>query len=162
MISIITALAENNAIGKDNDLPWHLPADLKYFMNTTKGHRIVMGRKTFESINSKPLPRRENVIITKNTDFKAEGVTIVHSIEEAVKLCKESEETFICGGSYIYKEMLPHTDRLYLTRIHKNFDAETFFPEIDFSKFNLVSENRVDDDPKADFSYSFQVWERIL
>lgn len=160
MLSIITAISENFAIGKNNDLPWHLPKDLKYFMNTTKGHRVIMGRKTFESINCRPLPRRENIVISTSKNYDDCGATSVKTIEEAMALCPKEEESFITGGSYIYEAMLPYTDRLYLTRIHKDFEADTFFPKINFDDWKLVSREEVNDDEQADFSYAFEVWER--
>ncbi|MDQ0217974.1 dihydrofolate reductase [Peribacillus cavernae] len=131
MISLMLAMDENRLIGKHNQLPWHLPSDLRYFKNVTMGHPIVMGRKTFESIGS-VLPGRENIVVTRRTDYKAEGATIVHSIDEVKQLSDSlDEEIFVIGGAEIFKEVLPVTDRLYITEIHHRFEGDTYFPEID-------------------------------
>src|SRR5688500_18799105 len=131
-ISFLLAASENNVIGKDNKLPWHLPSDLKYFKNLTWGMPVVMGRKTFESFG-KPLSGRRNIVISRNNEWKAEGVEIANSIEKAVALAQQSavNEIFIIGGGEIFKTFLPKAERIYLTRIHHSFDGDAFFPEID-------------------------------
>ncbi len=140
MISIIAAMGQNNGIGKNNKLLWHIPGDLKHFKEITSGNIIVMGRKTYESIG-RPLPNRTNIIITKNNKFKAEGCLIRNSFNEVLEEAKsyKDKEIFIIGGGQIYKQALPHTDKLYLTIVDDEVQADTFFP--DYSQFkNIISE----------------------
>ncbi|WP_409301234.1 dihydrofolate reductase [Peribacillus sp. SCS-155] len=161
MISLLVAMDKNRVIGKDNQLPWHLPADLKYFKETTMGHPIVMGRKTFESIG-RILPGRENVIVTRRQDFKADGCTILHSTEE-IKLFAEKagREVFVIGGAEIFREVLPFADRLYITEIHHEFEGDTFFPE--FDQQNWVKKSVVHGvmDEKNIYNHDFIVYEAI-
>jgi dihydrofolate reductase len=161
ILSLLLAAAENNVIGKDNKLPWHLPNDLKYFKNLTWGVPVIMGRKTYESFG-KPLRGRRNIVITRNKDWKGEGVDMVNSIEEAIELAKESavKEIFIIGGGEIFKTILPKADRIYLTHIHHSFDGDAFFPEIKENEWQLVKERRCEADEKNAYAHSFQVWER--
>src|ERR1700749_361938 len=133
IVSIIVAIGENNAIGKNNQLLWHLPADLKHFKVITSGHTIIMGRKTFDS-DGKPLPNRRNIVVTRQ-DIRIQGCEVVKSIDEAIALCEGEDEVFIGGGAEIYRQAMDKTDRIYLTIVHKMFDADTFFPEIDFKKW---------------------------
>ena len=139
-ISIVVAVAEKNVIGAKNKLPWYLSADLRRFKELTSGHHIIMGRKTYESIG-KPLPNRTNIVITRNKNYKAEGCIVAHSLEEALKAAKENKETeaFIIGGAEIFKEALPIADKIYLTKIHKNFEGDTFFPTIDNNHWIEIS-----------------------
>jgi len=140
MISIIAAMGQNNGIGKNNKLLWHIPGDLKHFKEITSGNIVVMGRKTYESIG-RPLPNRTNIIITKNNKFKAEDCLIKNSFNEVLKEAKsyKDKEIFIIGGGQIYKQALPHTDKLYLTIVDDEVQADTFFP--DYSQFkNIISE----------------------
>lgn len=125
MLSFIVAMDENNVIGKDNDLPWYLPNDLKYFKKMTSGHTIIMGRKTFESIG-RPLPNRKNIVLTRDQQYKAEGCTVIHSVDELESYLHE-DEVFLIGGAELFKTTLPKADRLYITRIHATFDGDTFF-----------------------------------
>ena len=157
-VSIIVAIGENNAIGKDNQLLWHLPADLRHFKNKTSGHTIIMGRKTFDSVG-KPLPNRRNIVVTRQ-DIKIEGCEVVKSIDDALALCRDEEEVFIGGGAEIYKLAMPKTDRIYLTIVHQEFDADTFFPEIDFSQWIETSHEDHEADPKNYIPYSFLTLER--
>ncbi len=162
IISIIVAVAENWAIGKQNQLLWHLPADLKWFKTHTTGHAIVMGRKTFESIG-KPLPNRKNVILTANKNFVEEGCEVVHSTDELLLLLKKEEEIFIIGGGDVYRSMLPKATKLYLTRVHHSFEGDVFFPS-DFNQSNdwhLTSEEYHRSDEKNNYAYTFQILERI-
>lgn len=154
-ISLIAAVGENLEIGKDNDLLWHIPADLKRFMKITSGHTVIMGRRTFESINSKPLKNRRNIIITSQQDMNSEGVEIVHSIDGAIRSISGNEEVFILGGATIYKQFLPYANRMYLTHVHRSFDADTFFPEFDEKEWEIESKEDVFDDEKAGIDYSF-------
>lgn len=160
IISIIVAAAENNAIGKDNQLLWHLPNDLKFFKRMTSGHTVIMGRKTFESFG-KPLPNRRNIVITRQPGYKLDGAEVVHSLDEALGLAgKEVEELFIAGGAQIYKEALPITDKFYLTRVHESFEADAFFPEFDENDWQLVSREDFEADEKHAYGYSFLIYIR--
>jgi dihydrofolate reductase len=157
-ISIIVAIGENNAIGKNNQLLWHLPADLKYFKNKTAGHSIIMGRKTYDSVG-KPLPNRRNIVVTRQ-DIEIAGCEVVKSIDEGIKLCKGEDEVFIGGGAEIYRQAMNKTDSIYLTVVHKSFDADTFFPEIDYSKWIEISREDHPADEKNNIPYSFIVLDR--
>lgn len=132
MLSILVAVDEANGIGKDNQLIWHIPDDLKRFKALTMGHKIIMGRKTYESIG-RPLPGRTNIVISRQKDLELPGCTVVPTLEQAVALTLPDEEAFVIGGSEIYRQLLPHCKRLYLTRVYSSFDADAFFPEIDDS-----------------------------
>lgn len=156
MITIIAAIGNNNELGKDNDLIWHLPADLKRFKQVTTGHTIIMGRNTFESIG-KPLPNRRSVIITRNTDYTQEGCEVVHSLEDAISLVKKDEHAFIIGGAQIYKESLEKAlvDQLDITKVHENFDADVFFPEIKESVWKEFSKQDFKADAKNKHDFSF-------
>jgi dihydrofolate reductase len=159
-ISIIVAIAKNYAIGKDNDLLWHISNDMKWFKKHTSGHQVIMGKKTWESLPIKPLPKRTNVVITDVAGESFEGCKMAYSIEEALEYCNEVEESFIIGGGSIYAQFLPHATKLYLTKVHKDFDADIFFPEINFEDWKLIEQEDHDDDPQNDFSYSFLIYER--
>ncbi|UOB18870.1 dihydrofolate reductase [Abyssalbus ytuae] len=154
MITIIAAAAENNALGKDNDLVWHLPDDFKRFKQLTTGHFIIMGRKTFESF-PKPLPNRTHVVITRQTDYNPDGCIVVNSMEKALELAKDDPQPFIIGGGEIYKLGLPYCNKIELTRVHASFDADTFFPEIEEGKWTLIQSTHhpKDDKHKYDFTY---------
>lgn len=155
MLTIIAAVAENNALGKNNDLIWRLPADLKRFKKVTFGHHIIMGRKTFESLG-KPLPNRTTIIITRNKNYQIEGCITVNSLEEAIKAAKDDENPFILGGGEIYKQALAYADILDLTLVHHSFeDADTFFPVVDFNKWDEINREDFKADEKHDFDYSF-------
>jgi dihydrofolate reductase len=162
-ISFIVAVSENNVIGKDNKLPWHLPADMKYFKNITWAMPVIMGRKSFESLG-KPLSGRKNIVITRNKNWKADGVRIVQSIDQAITLAAQTDakEIFITGGAEIFKAALPSADKIYLTRIHGNFDGDTFFPELTKDEWELTSNRDCEPDAKNLYALSFQVWERKL
>ncbi|MBT2630767.1 dihydrofolate reductase [Bacillus sp. ISL-101] len=160
MISLIVAMDQNRVIGKNNKLPWHLPADLQYFKKVTMGHPIVMGRKTFESIG-RVLPGRENVIVTRNQEFKAEGCVVLHDIAQ-IKMFADNhdEEVFVIGGAEIFKEILPFTDRLYITEIHETFEGDTFFPEIDENEWDEISSNPGEIDGKNRFAHDFIILQK--
>ena len=161
IISILVAAAENNVIGKDNQLPWHLPNDLKYFKNQTWGMPILMGRKTFESIG-KPLPGRKNIVITRSRDWNQEGAVVVHSLDEAIGAAEAEgvKEIFVIGGAEIFNEALPKAGRLYLTRIHSNIDGDVFLKGMNEDEWKLVSNRFCAADEKNIHAHSFQVWER--
>jgi dihydrofolate reductase len=154
IISIVVAIAENNAIGKDNQLLWHLPADLKFFKNTTSGKSIIMGRKTYESIG-RPLPNRRNIVISTQKGLMIEGCEVVHSIEEAIEKCKGEGEICIIGGGNIYKQAFHLCNKIYLTLVHHSFDADTFFPELNPSEWKEVWREDHQADEKNKFNYSF-------
>jgi dihydrofolate reductase len=156
--TIVVAIAENNAIGKNNQLLWYLPADLKHFKNITTGHTVIMGRKTYDSVG-KPLPNRRNIIVTRQ-DIKIEGCEVVKSIEDALVLCSADEEVFIVGGAEIYRQSMHLTDRIYLTIVHQSFDADTFFPEIDHSEWKETAREDHQPDEKNKLPYSFITLER--
>ncbi len=160
-VSLLVAAAENNAIGKNNQLLWHLPNDLKFFKNTTWGMAVIMGRKTYESVD-KPLPGRFNIVITRQADWKAEGVIVAADLHDALQKAAETNcnEIFVIGGGEIYKQSLEIADKIYMTRVHASFDADTFFPEIDENKWQLTANQDFPVDEKHAYAYSFQTWER--
>jgi len=147
-------MANNRVIGKDNDMPWHMPADLKHFKQTTMGKPIVMGRKTFESIG-KPLPGRQNVVISRNQDFKPEGVDVVSSIAEAIELLNVHEEIMITGGGHIYQQTIEQADRLYLTFIDLTTEGDAFFPEFKHLALKEVEREAHQPDEKNKYPYEF-------
>jgi dihydrofolate reductase len=153
MVSIVVATAQNNVIGNDNDLIWHLPADLKHFKSVTSGSSILMGRKTYESIG-RPLPKRENIIITRQADLTIEGCVVANSLQEAIDKAK-SEEVFIIGGGEIYKQAIEIADKIYLTKIHQDFEGDTVFPEIDSSTWKEVSSVPGQLDEKNKLAHTF-------
>ena len=159
MIIMIAAAAENNALGKNNDLVWHLPDDFKRFKELTSGHYIVMGRKTFESF-PKLLPNRTHIIITRQKNFQPEHCIVVDSIEKALEFVPENEDTFIIGGGEIYKQSLDYTDVIELTRVHSSFDADTFFPEINPDHWQLVEEEYHPKDEKHLVDFTYQTYIR--
>ncbi|MEL7498911.1 MAG: dihydrofolate reductase [Planctomycetota bacterium] len=153
--TMIVAASENNVIGASGDLPWRLSADLQRFKRLTMSHSIIMGRKTFDSIG-RLLPGRTTIIVTRNLDYTFEGATIVHSLEEALAACASDEQPFLVGGAEMYRLGLPLVEEIQMTRVHVELDGDTFLPEIDWSEWELVSDQRHPADPKNDFDYSFQ------
>jgi dihydrofolate reductase len=151
---MIVAVAENMAIGKNNELLWHIPADLKRFKAITTGHTVVMGRNTWLSLPKRPLKDRRNIVITDQNSEVFEGCVLVASVEEAMAHCHPDDESFIIGGASVYRQCLPLTDRLYLTKVHKVFEGDVFFPEIDMNEWNVVSEEIIQDNAGLGFSYS--------
>ena len=163
IISLIVAASSNNAIGKNNQLLWHLPVDLKFFKNTTWAMPVIMGRKTFEAVGSKPLPGRQNIIVSRAAKPSTEGsVWWASSIEEALAQAGtlHCKEVFIAGGAQIYELTLPLAQRVYLTRVHAHFEADTFFPELDVNDWSLMRSTDFGVDEKHAYSFSIQVWER--
>lgn len=158
IVSAIVAIGQNNAIGKNNELLWHLPNDLKHFKDITSGHTIIMGRKTFDSVG-KPLPKRRNIIITRQ-DIAIPGTEVVHTVNEALALCEGEEEVFIGGGAEIYKIAMAQTDRIYLTIVHQSFDADAYFPEIDMTEWKETEREDCEADEKNAIPYSFITLER--
>jgi len=161
MISMIAAVAENRVIGNKNTIPWHLPADFKYFKETTLGKTVVMGLNTFNSIGGKPLPGRKHVILNMDVNYVApENCVVAHSIEEAIELIKNEPEAMICGGASVYKQFLPMAQKLYLTYVHATPEGDTFFPEVNLAEWNEIKRTDFKADEKNAFDYSFVILER--
>jgi len=163
IISLVVAASTNNAIGKNNQLLWHLPNDMKYFKNVTWAMPVAMGRLSFVALNSEPLNGRINIVITRLKDFSAKGVVVVHKIDNAIFFADQNDynELMVIGGGEIFKAIMPKADKVYLTRVHAIFeDADTFFPEIDEKKWSLTSNQDFFKDEKHAYDYSFQIWER--
>lgn len=164
-ISLILAMDELRGIGINNKLPWRLPADLAFFKKTTLGHTILMGRKTYESIG-RPLPGRQNVVLTRDASFVAEGCEVVHSAEEVAAAygragSKAAEELFVIGGAEVYDLMLPQADRMYITEIAHRFEADAFFPEVDRGQWRVVSREKGIRDEKNPYDFEFVIYERV-
>jgi dihydrofolate reductase len=159
-LSIIVAISANNAIGKDNQLLWHLPADLKHFKEITTGHTIIMGRKTYDSIG-KPLPNRRSIVITRNADLVIPGVEVVDSLAEAIERCKHETEAFIIGGAEIYQQSLAHATHIYLTRVHETYDADTFFPALAPNEWKELDSIAYPADEKNKVAYTFSTLQKI-
>lgn len=162
MVSMVVAAAEDNAIGKHNDLMWRLPDDFKFFKDTTIGHPIVMGRKTFQALG-RALPKRLNIVITRQPDFEAPGAEVVGDIDSALIMARDTgtNEIMVIGGAEIYRQALPETNRVYLTRVHARFtDADAHFPELDPAEWHLVSTVLHDADERHQYAFTFEVWER--
>jgi dihydrofolate reductase len=156
-ITIIAAVDENNVLGKDNQLIWHLPEDLKRFKRLTTGHAIIMGRKTFESL-PKALPNRHNIVVTRNQNYSKEGVTVCHSLEAAIECAKNDDQPFVIGGGQVYEQAIELADVIELTKIHAQFEGDVFFPEIDLKKWSVEKEERMS---HPDFEYSFITYTNI-
>lgn len=163
IISLIVAASTNNAIGKGNKLLWSLPNDMRHFKNTTWAMPVVMGRKTFDSMGGKPLSGRKNIIITRQKDWKAEGVISASDLESAIAVAEkiDAKELFVIGGGEIYLQTLPLANTIYLTRVHAEVLGDVFFPELDIKLWKQVKNQFHSKDEKHAFDYSFQVWERI-
>ncbi|NNV05925.1 dihydrofolate reductase [Geobacillus sp. C56-T2] len=160
MISHIVAMAENRVIGKDNRLPWHLPADLAYFKRVTMGHAIVMGRKTFEAIG-RPLPGRENIVVTRNPQFRPDGCVVLHSLEEVKQwIAARRDEVFIIGGAELFRATMPMADRLYVTNIFASFPGDAFYPPIPEQEWQVVSYTPGIKDEKNPYEHAFLIYER--
>ena len=158
--TIVVATSQNNVIGKDNKLLWHLPADLKHLKEITTGHTVIMGRKTYDSVG-KPLPNRRNVIITRK-NATIDGCEVVHNVEDAFAICRTEAEVFILGGAEIYRQAMHLCDRIYLTIVHKDFDGDSFFPVIDKEEWKEVSREDHQPDEKNKLPYSFITLEKII
>ena len=162
-VSIIAALTSNNVIGRDNGLPWHLSTDLKRFKTLTMGHHLIMGRRTFDSVG-KPLPGRTNVVITRNEGFRPNGVLVVHTLEDAIRIALDAgdEEPFIAGGGEIFEHSIHRANRMYLTRIHVELQGDAFFPDFDdVSEWTLVDSEHFEPDEKNDYPFSFLTYDRV-
>ena len=159
MIILIAAIAENNALGKNNGLLWHLPKDFKRFKEITSGHHIIMGRKTFESF-PKPLPNRVHVIITRQNDYVCEGCIVVQDLEKAIAVCPKNEDIFVIGGGEIYSQSISIADQLDITRVHHSFEADVYFPEIDLKLWELTAEVFNPKDEKHLYDFTFETFVR--
>jgi dihydrofolate reductase len=157
MIIMIAAASENNALGKNNELVWHLPNDFKRFKNLTSGHHIIMGRKTFESF-PKPLPNRTHIVISRQEDYSPDGCLVVNSMEKALEICPKDEVSFIIGGGEIYKLGIPFSDKIELTLVHHNFEADAFFPEIQLEDWEIINSEFQPKDEKHLFDYTYQTY----
>jgi dihydrofolate reductase len=156
---MIAAVAENNALGKNNDLLWHLPKDFKRFKEITSGHHIIMGRKTFESF-PKPLPNRTHIVISRQKNYHPDGCIVVPTLEEALSICPKNENIFIIGGGEIYTQSMPFVHQLDITRVHESFDADVYFPEIDPKIWELTTENHHSKNEKHHYDFTFQTFAR--
>ncbi|WP_010133944.1 dihydrofolate reductase [Ochrovirga pacifica] len=154
MTTIIAAVGNNNELGKDNDLIWHLPADLKRFKKITSGHHIIMGRNTYESIG-KPLPNRTSIIVTRNPNYTAKGCLVTNSLEKAIALAQKDSNTFVIGGAEIYKQAIHLVDELDICEVHSTFDADTYFPDIDPAVWQEISRKKFAADEQNKYDYSF-------
>lgn len=159
-ISIIVAIASNNAIGKDNDLLWHISNDLQRFKRITEDHFIIMGKRTYFSLPRRPLPKRTNMVITDVANEQIDNCLMAYSIEDAVNKMDIDNENFIIGGGSIYEQFMPLANKLYITRVHKDYEADTFFPEVSLSEWKLSEKTDIVDDKQNDFNYSFEIYER--
>ncbi len=161
-VSAIVAVAKNNVMGRDNDIPWYLPADLKYFKKTTLNRHIIMGRKTFQSIG-RPLPKRTNIVVTRQPYFIATGIITAHSVDQALEMAYDNgeEEVFIIGGAQIYEATMQYWDRLYLTQVDLTVDGDTFFPEVDFSEWKQIINDPHEPDEKNEHPFTFKIFEKI-
>ncbi|KAB24157.1 DfrD/DfrG/DfrK family trimethoprim-resistant dihydrofolate reductase [Staphylococcus aureus] len=158
-VSLIAAMDKNRVIGKENDIPWRIPEDWEYVKNTTKGYPIILGRKNLESIG-RALPGRRNIILTRDKGFSFNGCEIVHSIEDVFELCNSEEEIFIFGGEQIYNLFLLYVEKMYITKIHYEFEGDTFFPEVNYEEWNEVSVTQGITNEKNPYTYYFHIYER--
>jgi Dihydrofolate reductase len=159
-ISIIVAIADNYAIGKDNQLLWHLSEDLKRFKRITEGHPVIMGKKTFYSLPKRPLSGRKNIVLTDIPGEQIEGCQMAYSIEDIINLCNSNEENFIIGGGSVYRQFFTIAQKLYITWVHAKFEADTFFPEIDPSVWKIIASESHKADEKNKYDYTFVTYER--
>ena len=160
MLTIIVAAAQNLAIGKDNDLLWHISDDLKRFKSLTSGHPVIMGRRTFDSLPKKPLPKRRNIVLTHDPDFSFLGVEVCHSFQEIMQIVRSDDEFFVMGGASLYEMFMPFADRLYVTWVYADFDADVYFPPIDDTLFLLTDITRRQTDPETGLQYAYAEYRR--
>lgn len=159
-ISIIVAIAQNNAIGKDNDLIWHISDDLKRFKALTSGHTVIMGRNTWNSLPRRPLPKRRNIVLTHDVTFAEEGAEVAHSLQQVLDMVRDEEEAFIMGGAAVYRQFLPFVNHIYVTWVWQDFDADVYFPVIDMSVFAKVNESEVFVDAESGLRFSYADYQR--
>lgn len=160
-IALIAAASDNDVIGRDNDLPWHLPDEFRHFKRTTKGHHVIMGRRTWES-QAKPLPGRVNVVVSSRRDYEAPGATVVHSLDEALELARAAgeDEAFVIGGTRLYAEALGIADRIYLTRVHTTLEGDAHFPPYDPAQWREVARDRHEADPRHAYAFTMLTLDR--
>jgi len=158
-ITLIVAVADSGVIGRDNTLPWHLPEDLKRFKRLTMGKPIVMGRRTFESIG-KPLPGRENIVVTRDTNYRHEGVTVVHDVDGALRAAGNAPEIMVIGGAELFRALLPRAARIHLTRVHGNIEGDVLWPALDERTWRVVEREARSADEKHAYDMTFEVWEK--
>jgi dihydrofolate reductase len=165
IVSAIAALSKNKVIGKNNDLPWRLPDDMKFFMETTKGHHVIMGRKNYDSLQDKfkPLPNRTNIVITRQKDFKAPGCIVLNAVEPGLEIARKNseEECFIIGGAEIYKLAMPYTTRLYMTEIDADIEGDTYFPDFKKEEWKEISRKHHPADERHKYAFDFVIYDRI-
>ncbi|MHB1157907.1 MAG: dihydrofolate reductase [Phycisphaerales bacterium] len=165
-IALVAAVSDNGVIGRGNDLPWRLPDDMKFFMELTRGNTVIMGRRTFESMKSKPLPGRRNIVVTRRTDWQSGGVEAAGSLEQAIELghLNQLGRLFVIGGAELYRQALAHKDltRIYLTRVHAQVDGDTYFPIVDWSAWRLLERRDHPMDSRHPFTFSFEVYGKNL
>lgn len=159
MVSIIVAIAQNGTIGDKNSLLWHIKEDMRFFRTTTSGHAVIMGRKTFESLGSKPLPKRTNIVITR-AEREFEGALTAHSLDEAIRMAAGDEEIFVIGGAQIYAEALKVADRMYITRVDRDYAGDTSFPEIDYAQWQLTHSERYERGEEFEYPFEFLTYDR--
>lgn len=165
-IALVWAMARNGVIGRDNKLPWYLPGDLKYFKRVTTGKPVIMGRKTYDSIG-RPLPNRTNIVVTRSSGFSAEGVRVAGSLDEAFDIAGADaeingvDEIIVMGGAEIYRQALPHADRLYVTQVHADVEGDAYFPEVDWSQYREVGREDYQAEGPNPYDYSFLVYEKV-
>ena len=157
-LSLIAAVSENGVIGEKGRLPWRLPDDQAFFKRTTKGHTVIMGRRTFESLKG-PLPDRTNVVVTRNPEYRPAGAAAAANLDAALRVAAPDDEVFVAGGSELYREALPRADRLYLTRVHARVAGDAFFPELDLSAWRLLEDERHEADARHAHAFSIRVYE---
>jgi dihydrofolate reductase len=165
IVSAIAAVSKNKVIGKNNDLPWRLPDDTRFFMDTTKGHHVIMGRKNYDSLHDqyKPLPKRTNIVITRQKDFKAPGCIVLNAVEPALEIAKKNSEAecFIIGGAEIYKLAMPYTTRMYLTEIDAHIEGDTYFPDFSKELWKEVSRQHHSADDRHAYAFDIVVYDRV-
>jgi len=159
VITLIVAVADNGVIGRDNTLPWHLPDDLKRFKALTMGKPMIMGRKTFESIG-KPLPGRLNIVVTRDTNYRRDGVVVVHGVEAAIAAAADAPEVMVIGGADLFRLFLPRAGRIHLTRVHGNIEGNVTWPALDLGQWELIGQERHDADERHAYAMTFEVWEK--
>ena len=159
MITLIVAVADNGVIGRDNTLPWHLPEDLKRFKRLTMGKPMIMGRKTFESIG-KPLPGRLNIVVTRDTNYRREGVVVVHGVAAALETAADAPEVMVIGGADLFHLFLPRAGRIHLTRVHGNIDGNVIWPALDLRQWEVIERERHEADERHAYAMTFEMWEK--
>ncbi len=159
-LTLIAAISENRVIGRDNDLAWHLPDDLKRFKELTRGHHVIMGRKTYESMG-RPLPKRTNIVITTQKDYQAPGCIVVHTLKEAIQKAENDSQPFIIGGGNIYAQALPLADTMELTEIHAHVEGDTYFPEVDTRQWQVIFKESHPADDKHEYAFDFLTYQRV-